>query len=283
MSLFGNIFAKVRVVTSSIVGASKAILVNVERGDPASPGDLERAGECVSFGPLGVYGRPEPPTPSASGNLAAGECEALCARGMDGFEPIVYRDLRITRRMNPSVGELGITHYGGGFVSLSWDSARSGTLVSISAPHLSGDVVDESHYLSMDPSDDGNSVILGHRLGHMLSLNKIGEATLMSPDGKKWITVSDAGVDVVSDTGMAFAGGIVAGSTDLAEPVALAAAYESILTELLTQLATAFAVVAVPGAPLDPAWASVAIPLLQAKLALLSTAGKSQSLKGSPL
>jgi hypothetical protein len=104
----------------------------------------------------------------------------------------------------------------------------------------------------------------------------------MSPDGENWLTVSDDGVAVVSGAGMAFAGGITAGSTNLAEPVALAAAYESLLTELLAQLATAFTTPAVVGAPLDPAWATTVVPLLQAKLALLSTAGKSQTLKASP-
>jgi hypothetical protein len=278
MSLFGNLFAKVRVMTSSIVGASKAILVNVERGDPAAPSDLERASECVSFGPLGVYGRPEPPTKTASGNLAAGECEALCARSMDGFEPIVYRDLRITRRMNPAVGEVGITQYGGGYISLKWDDARSGTLVSISAPHLSGDAIDESHYLSMDPSDAGNSVTLAHRSGAGLFLTKNGAATLMSPDGKKWIEVSDAnGVVVASDKGMAFAGGIVAGSTDLAREVAL---HQQVLDVAQTVLAALTAIAAFP--PLKPG-VDPFIPVLTAQIATLATIGKATTLKASPV
>lgn len=280
MSLFGNIFAKgVRVMTSSLVGASKAILVNLERGDPARPADLERAGECVSFGPLGVYGRPEPPTPTAGGNLTRGECEAFCVRAMDGFEPIAYRDLRIMRRMNPSVGELGMAHYGGGFVTLSWDAARSGTLVSISAPHLSSDEVDESHYLSMDPSDAENSVTLAHRLGHMLSLTKDGAAKLMSPDGKKWVEVNDAGVNVVSDTGMAFAGGIIAGSTNLAEAVALAAAYQAAF-EAALPIILAGATAANTLAPLSVT--PVQIAEFTARVLALPVAGKSQTLKASP-
>lgn len=278
MSLFGNIFAKgVRVMASSIVGASKAILVNLERGDAARPADLEKAGECVTFGPLGVYGRPEPPTPSASGNLSAGECEAFCARAMDGFEPLVYRDLRITRRMNPAVGEVGMTQYGGGYLSLKWDRARSGTLVSLSAPHLSGDAVDEAHYISMDPSDDGNAAIFAHRSGHGLFLNKDGSAVLSSPDGKKWISVSDAdGVVVASDKGMAFAGGIIAGSTNLARDVAL---HQELLDLAIEIIATFTALGGIP--PLAAAITAHA-PQLAAKLAALASTGKATTLKASP-
>lgn len=276
MSLFGNVWAFARVAASSLAGASKAVLVNLERSTGI---DVEKSPEARSFGPLGVYGRPEPPTPSASGNLAAGECEALCARSMDGFEPLVYRDLRITRRMNPAVGEVGITQYGGGYVSLKWDRARSGTLVSISAPHLSGDAVDESHYLSMDPSDAENSVTLAHRLGHMLSLTKDGAAKLMSPDGKKWVEVSDGGVNVVSDTGMAFAGGIIAGSTNLAEDVALAAAYQAAF-EAALPIILAGATAANTLAPLSVTPERIAE--FTARVLALSVAGKSQTLKASP-
>lgn len=276
MSLFGNVWAFARVAASSLAGASKAVLVNLERSTGI---DVEKSPEARSFGPLGVYGRPEPPTPSASGNLAAGECEALCARSMDGFEPLVYRDLRITRRMNPSVGELGMAHYGGGFVTLSWDAARSGTLVSISAPHLSSDEVDESHYLSMDPSDAENSVTLAHRFGHMLSLTKDGAAKLMSQDGKKWVEVSDGGVNVVSDTGMAFAGGIIAGSTNLAEDVALAAAYQAAF-EAALPIILAGATAANTLAPLSVTPERIAE--FTARVLALSVAGKSQTLKASP-
>lgn len=278
MSLFGNIFAKgVRVMASSLVGASRAILVNLERGDVAKPTDLEKAGDCVTFGPLGVYGRPEPPTKTAQGNLAAGECEAFCARAMDGFEPLVYRDLRITRRMNPAVGEVGMTQYGGGYVSLKWDRARSGTLVSISAPHLSGDAVDESHYISMDPSDDGNAAIFAHRSGHGLFLNKDGSAVLSSPDGKKWISVSDDdGVVVVSDKGMAFAGGIIAGSTNLARDVAL---HQEVLDVAQTILQVIGAISAFT--PLKPA-VDPFIPVLTAQVVALATTGKATTLKASP-
>lgn len=286
MSLFGNIFAKVRVMTSSVVGAGKAILVNLERGDPASPSDLERAGECVSFGPFGVYGRPEPPTRSASGNLAAGECEALCARSMDGFEPIVYRDLRIARRMNPGVGELGMAHYGGGYLSLRWDRARSGTELFLSAPHLSSDAVDESHYLAMDPSDDGNSVILAHRGGQNVTLNKSGAVTITSAGGKGSITVQDGDTgdpNVIIGGALALVGGIIAGSTDAAQPVAISQPFVDLLTDLLAQLAIAFAApTPAPGAPLYTAWGATVVPALQARLAALSSAGTSQTLKASP-
>lgn len=274
MSLFGNVWAFARVAASSLAGASKAVLVNLERSTGI---DVEKSPEARSFGPLGVYGRPEPPTPSASGNLAAGECEALCARSMDGFEPLVYRDLRITRRMNPAVGEVGITQYGGGYVSLKWDRARSGTLVSISAPHLSGDAVDEAHYISMDPSDDGNAAIFAHRSGHGLFLNKDGSAVLSSPDGKKWISVSDAdGVVVASDKGMAFAGGIIAGSTNLAREVVL---HQEVVDLATTVLQMFTQIAAFP--PLKPA-VDPLIPVLTARIAALTTTGKATTLKASP-
>ena len=274
MSLFGNVWAFARVAASSVVGASKAVLVNLERGTAL---DVEKSPEARSFGPLGVYGRPEPPTAAQSGNLAKGECEALCARSMDGFEPLVYRDLRIARRMNPSVGELGLAHYGGGFVALSWDGARSGTLVSISAPHLSGDEVDESHYLSMDPSDDGNAVILAHRSGHGLFLNKDGSAVISSPDGSQTFTVRNSGVVIGGK--MSFVGGIVAGSTTLAEPVALAAAYQAALEAVLPILLAA-AGAANTLAPLSVTPAQIAE--VTARVLALSVAGKSMTLKASP-
>lgn len=280
MSLFGNIFAKVRVMASSLAGASRAVLVNVERGDPAAPAELERAGECVSFGPLGVYGRPEPPTRSASGALVAGECEALCARGMDGFEPLVYRDLRITRRMNPAVGEVGITQYGGGFMSLRWDRDRLGTVVTLSAPRLdttSGEVL-TSHYLSMDPSNANNAIMLVHRLGTYLAMNKDGEAILASSDGKATITLKPGGQVVIGGQ-QSFLGGILAGNTNLAESVALAAAYQAAF-EAALPIILAGATAANTLAPLSVT--PVQIAELTARVLALPTLGKSTVVKASP-
>lgn len=279
MSTWGNVFAFARVASSTVFGAAKAVLLGVER--VAQNGKVEESsGDEPTFGPLGFYARPEPPTASASGNLSKGECECVTMRMADALRPILYRDLRIARRMNPAVGELGIAHYGGGFLTLQWDPARSGTLVTLSAPHLSSDEVDESHYLSMDPSDAGNYVALAHRSGHGLFLNKDGSAVLSSPDGKKWISVSDAdGVTVASDKGMAFAGGIIAGSTTLAESVALAAAYQAALEAALPILLAA-AAAANTLAPLSVTPAQIAE--ITARVLALSTLGKSQTLKASP-
>lgn len=275
MSMFGNVFAFARVKASSLIGSAKAVLVNLER---ATGLDAEVSPEARSFGPLGVYGRPEPPTASASGNLAAGECEVLCARSMDGFEPIVYRDLRITRRMNPQVGEVGMSQYGGGFISLQWDAARTGTTVSISAPHLSGDAVDEAHFLSMDPSDGENSVTLAHRSGQGLFMTSDGAVKLMSPDGKSWIVVSNEGVTVAADKGMAFAGGIVAGNTSIAREAAL---HQEVLDVALAVLAaiTPLSTLPLTAGAVTPAL----IATLTARIAALGTTGKATTLKASPV
>lgn len=276
MSLFGNVWAFARVAASSVVGASKAVLVNLERDDGRA---VEKSPEGRSFGPLGVYGRPEPPTAAQSGNLAKGECEALCARSMDGFEPIVYRDLRITRRMNPAIGEVGITQYGGGFLSLRWDRDRMGTVVTLSAPRLdSSDEVTTSHYLVLDPSAANNAIMLVHRSGSYLSMNKNGETILASSDGKATLTLKPGGKVVIGGQ-QSFLGGILAGNPGAAEPVALAAAYEAAFQAALPiLLAAAAAVNGIAPGSVTPAQ----IAEITARVAALPALGKSTVVKASP-
>ena len=51
MSLFGNAWAYARVAASSLVGASKAVLLNLER---SSGLDVEKSPEARSFGKTSV-------------------------------------------------------------------------------------------------------------------------------------------------------------------------------------------------------------------------------------
>lgn len=276
---WGDVFAFARIAKSRVEGAARAVLMQIERR--VDDGSTDDSADEPSFGVLGSFGRPDEPS-------SDGECEALCTRIADGLRPIVVRDLRISSRVNPKVGDLGLAHYGGGYVSLGWDSDRTATVVTISGTHLSGDDVDEAHFIQLDPSDAGNSVVICHRGGQNVTLNKSGAVTLTSSDGNGTITVQDsngpsgAQPNVVIGGSLALVGGIIAGSTTLAEPVALAAAYEALLTDLLAQLAIAFATPAVPGSPLAATWATTVVPLLQARLTALSTLGKSQTLKASP-
>lgn len=282
MSLYGNIFARARVAASSLSEKMRAVLVNVERyvGPEEPP---EASAEEICFGGLGAYGRPEPPSATKVGTLDAGECEVFCARTMDGFQPIGFRDLRISKRSNPAIGEVGIGQYGGGFLSLRWDRDRQGTVVALSAPRLNaGGETTTSHYLSMDPSDAGNSVMLVHRSGSYLALNKDGCAILASSDGKQTITLTPGTGGGVSIAGkLSFLGGILAGSTNSAQPLAIAGPhvdFATLVNAALLALNTAVAPLAPPAGPLTPAQ----ITQLAAALAALSAAGTSQVVKASP-
>ena len=274
---WGDVFAFARVAGSSISGAARAVLMRIERH--VDDGSTDDSADEPAFGPLGFFGRPDEPS-------SEGECEVLVTRIADGLRPLVFRDLRISKRVNPKIGDLGVAHYGGGYVSLGWDDDRTATVVTISGTHLSGGDVDEAHFLQLDPTDAGNSVVLSHRGGQNVTLNKSGAVTLTSSDGNGTITVQDstgpdgAQPNVVIGGSLALVGGIIAGSTDAAEPVALAAAYQAALEAALPILlaAAAAANTLAPGS-VSP----TQITEITARVAALVAAGKSQTLKASPV
>lgn len=274
---WGDLFALARIVSSRVVGETRAVLMRIERH--TDDGSTDDSADEPAFGTLGSFGRPDEPS-------SDGVCEVLATRIADGMRPIVVRDLRISKRVNPKVGDLGVAHYGGGYLTLGWDPDRTATIVTLSGTHLAGDEVDEAHFLQLDPSDTGNSVVLSHRGGQNVTLNKSGAVTLTSSDGNGTITVQDstgpggAQPNVVIGGSLALVGGIIAGSTDAAEPVALAAAYQAALEAALPILlaAAAAANTLAPGS-VSP----TQITEITVRVAALVAAGKSQTLKASPI
>jgi hypothetical protein len=92
------LIARARVMASTILGAVKSLVVNLESlvGDTST--------EEPMFGALGVVARPKPPPDTANGLHPEGECEALAIKDEDGMQPFAYRDLRLTARL-PTIEE----------------------------------------------------------------------------------------------------------------------------------------------------------------------------------
>jgi hypothetical protein len=278
MRPFDRVVAFVRIISAAAKGDKNAILANValfddDDGNPAGGQD-----EQPVYGAGGVYLCPDPP-----------DDDGVCAEGIslkeeDGCTIIAMRDLRLTKRIPSKVGSVGIAHYGGGFIDLSWDADHAGTQITILAPRLDGNgEIQASHGLLMDPTSGNASVILMHQLGNAVVLNKDGDAMLKSANGKTWISATNDGFAMSADGGIKFLGGVIAGNTQTAKEVALHQQVLDLANQMVTLLtALALAPVAGSGAPLgfpDPA----TLADFTAKVTALSTLGKATTLKASPV
>lgn len=176
-----------RIIATKVVGDAKAVLANLRLFENADDDEeAEESGEEIIYGQLGVYARPDPAVKAASatGLNPEGYAETVVIRGGDSNSVIAAKDMRLSTRVNPAEGEVGLVQYGGGFVSLKWNAEHKGTNVTIMAPVLTtGGAVSSSHALSLDTSTAVDAVLLAHRLGMAIIMTKDGELVLRSDTG----------------------------------------------------------------------------------------------------
>lgn len=276
IGLVDRLFAFGRIVASKVSGKANAVLVNLTMFDDAGEGleedeAPEEAAEEPFFGTAGVYCRPDAPT-------SDGYCEVMALRLADGARPVAARDLRLNARVNPKEGELGLAHYGGGFVSLKWNDDHKGTTLTAMAPVLkpgSGGVlgdVDKSHSLTMDTAASNNAIVLAHMEG--MSITMIDGELTLSGSKKNWIRIDQA--EILLNGVVKLFGGVVAGNPQTALEVALAPPLLAWTTEVQTALIKIAALLNAPG-PVQGAPGAVTPPVA---VPTIATAG-SKTLKAS--
>jgi len=275
MGSIDRVFAFGRIVASALVGDSRAVLVNLRMLEPdlgAPDTEAETSTEARILGPLGHFGRPDPPDD-------VGFCETIGAKTDDGAEVFAVRDLRLSKRVNPKDGELGLSHYGGGFLSMAWNESHDGTTITLNAPTLTSDgaEIDKAHALVLDSKSSEPTVALIHQMGQSVIMNDAGSVVITSSDGV-YLEVSNKGLVFAGEQKLV--GGIIAGDTTTAQKVLLVEAWDAwaqAATTMLTTLAGAVNTLA-PGSVTLPAIAE-----LEALAALLSTVGASKTLQASPV
>jgi len=206
-----------RIVATKLKGASNAVLLSVkfleEFDDPDSG---ESSTEEPMFNGLGLYGRPLPPTSStdATPNDPKGECEIMAWKQEDITTPMAYRDLRLNAVVNPDVGEIGLAHYGGGFISAKLNATGDGTDWAIYSPHkTAAGVPDKASIISMDSTDANRSIAIVHAEGHSITLTKDSDIIAMNPAGDAYVQVGTSGV-VINAASTAITGGVNLGDKD---------------------------------------------------------------------
>ena len=281
-----------RIVATRVAGTANAVLANLAMMEETID-DLEA--ETSTDEPLyvspGLYGRPDVPVAEGMGvgNRPAGQAEIVGLRIGDHVLPVACRDLRISAKVNPKEGEVGLAQYRGGFVSLKTNATDDGTDVVIYAPHNTAlGVADKAHAISLDSTTANSSIVLVHSFGHSVALTKDGETCITNKQGTGFVLIKDdAGGVVLSAPAITLNGTVTAGTADpvtanlvvdgivdvaALDFVALAA---KVLLELQaikawaddhvhTGVTAGGAVTAVPSVPL-PAPGSVAAVKVQAK------------------
>jgi hypothetical protein len=210
MGGFDWVFSLARVVATSLEGAKRVLLANVEGIEG------ETANKQLVYSALGWFGRPLPPD-------ANGAADALCARVEDGLIPFAMRDPRLSVKTNAKNGELGIAHYDGGFISLKRNAASDGTDVTIYAPKADGS---KASVISIDTTDANSNITLMHDSGVSVQLAD-GKVVIYNEAGDAYIEVNSGGVTIngnVKVNGGMTLGTPAAGSLVLEEPFMLWAA-----------------------------------------------------------
>lgn len=177
MGGFDWVFSLARIAATSLEGAKRVLLANVEGIEG------ETANKQIVYSALGWFGRPLDPD-------ANGAADALCARVEDGLIPFAMRDPRLSVKTNGKKGELGIAHYDGGFVSLKRNATNDGTDVTIYAPKADGS---KASVISIDTTTANSNVTIMHDSGVSIQLAD-GKVLLMNRNGDAYIEVNDTGI-----------------------------------------------------------------------------------------
>jgi len=226
--VFDDVFAFLKVVSSAVSDATRAVLLGSEG----------LGGEDIGqemFSALGMIGRPKPPEGEA-------HTESIAARRGDGYAHIAYRDRRLQEKFpNPKEGEFAWVHYGGGFHSMT-ETPEGTTLQTFYVPYAldSQGVPQKAHVITIDPTAGNESISVLHADGHGVMLNAAGSAIVKNKAGDAYLEVGDSGVVVNGNT--VINGGATIGDPVGALPAAIAPSvttYLSALEQVLITLATA--------------------------------------------
>lgn len=217
--------------------------------------------------PLGLIARPRDPEEGVEGASGDGANALYLDLGGEGFVmPLL--DPRFTAKV-PPVKKGGVALYSAPGGTLNFDG-DDGTLLVLT-PATNG----ASHVLAFDNPND--AIQLRHAQGHGLAMLGTGTKPIVLNNvaGNVCVMLDDNGVVISGDTQCV--GSLVIGQIPSAQDVALAPAYQDLLTltvSLIGKLAVA------------PAVAGVVTPTettaLGALLTLASTLGRSTILKASP-
>jgi hypothetical protein len=181
-----------KVITTRLAGALKSVLASLELLD-----DADISHDEPMMGVPGFFCRPRPPVAKEdeTGLDPEGACEAVALRVGDQTIPIAYRDLRLSSVVNPKEGELGLAHYGGGFVSLKLNTDEDGTNIVLYAPRKnSSGTVTNASCVSIDSTDGNQHICLLHESGASITLTKEGKILLMNKTGNAYVEINDDGI-----------------------------------------------------------------------------------------
>jgi len=236
-----------RIIATEARGALKSILGNLELLEQ----DDSSSDEPLYFVP-GYYCRPMPPVEEGSGSGLdpEGACEVVAVRVGDEVVPLAYRDLRLNSQVNPDEGELGLAHYGGGFISLKWNADTDGTNIMIYASRKdSSGMVVKASSISLDSADGNQHVSIMHEKGQSITLTEDEQVVIANKDGDAYLAVGGSDGVVVNSEKIAAAGAVMLGDKDptSGEFVMLSAQ----LLAWITEANTAFAAIAA-AATLNP-------------------------------
>jgi hypothetical protein len=180
MTIADRVLGLGKVIASSLLGTTKAVMLQI-RGDgdvTDSDEDAEGSQNEPQYGALGFYFRPLPPDDN-------GHAEVVYVKFEDSMLPIGYRDLRISKKMNPKEGEIGIAHYDGGFVSMKRNDSENGTDITIYAVRNTPDgTPDKACCLAFNTKSGETNVTLAHESGTAVVMTKDGELVLRSDTGE---------------------------------------------------------------------------------------------------
>jgi hypothetical protein len=211
--LFG--FGKVK--STELGTTARGIGVRMEFLEGNEDDEPETSGLEPMLVPPGFFCRPKPPVTAAEALPLSpeGHCEVVACRIGDDMVPIGYRDLRLAPAVNPIEGELGLAHYGGGFLSLKDNADGDGTNVMLYAPRKNaGGTVVKASCISLDSTNGNQHVSLMHETGVSITLTKDGNAVIATADGATSVTVSPTEGVIISAEKVSIAGAAMLGDSN---------------------------------------------------------------------
>jgi hypothetical protein len=194
-----------RVVTTQVKGSLNAVVANLTMleetwDDP----EAETSNNEPVYTSLGVYGRPLPGVEpgTGSGNDPDGHTEFLGLRLGDRVLPFGVQDLRLSAKVNPKEGEVGLVQYRGGFVSLKDNGDGDGTSIVIYAVRNdSSGVPDKASAIQLDSTEASANISITHESGQTIGMVKTKKAIVISnAAGDAYIEVNDEGITLNGNT-----------------------------------------------------------------------------------
>jgi len=192
--MFDRVFAFMRIVTTSIDAATKAVLANLDTGQDTT--DPDNAGEFAVgqewFSALGVVGRAKPPGKLKDGRTVA-HVEALAVRKGDGMVPIAVRDLRLSELYQAPESAIAFVGYGGAYDANepTFDGAGNpaSSVRRIYVPYaFVGGVATKAHVITVD-GGAADEIRIVHGDGTTV-LIKAGQVNLGAASGTQPVAIA---------------------------------------------------------------------------------------------